>query len=473
MKGTDIPALKKEIGLLGSFSLGFADVGADIFLALGLIATYALGAMPLAILAAAAVYFLTGLAYAELASSIPVAGGASVYGERAFGRFAGFLGGWGLILDYTIDIALFAVAATGYLSFFFPQIRAFFSIVTALLIIVLVVINLFGIKESSFVNSVLTLGSVTLITALIVIGFGMAFDPGKLLAVMKPIDVSPGIHDFLYSITLAMVAFIGIESISQGAEETRNPEKTLPRAHIMAVVMVIIFALLISVLALGVISPQALAQNVDNPLVALAAALPFSNLLVPVVAFAGFAVCLVSANTGIIGVSRVTYSMSHHGFITRRFKWVHHTFGTPWVSIILFSIIAIYLASFGDMFFLGELYAFGALTAYMISNLSLIRLRFSEPGLARPFKVPLNVRIGKAEVSILSVLGVAGCAAMLILVALLHGTGRNFALLWFGGGIAYFLLYPHYRKIVDGNAEAQAGPTASNPAEALPAGEKT
>ena len=101
------------MALLASFSMGFADVGADIFLALGLIAAYAGGAMPLAILAAASVYVLTGLSYAELASSIPVAGGASVYGERAFGKFFGFLGGWGLMLDYTLDIALFAVAAAG------------------------------------------------------------------------------------------------------------------------------------------------------------------------------------------------------------------------------------------------------------------------------------------------------------------------------------------------------------------------
>ena len=103
-----IPTLKKELGFLGSFSMGFADVGADIFLALGLIAAYSGGAMPFAILIAAGVYVLTGLCYAELASAIPVAGGASVYGERAFGKLAGFIGGWGLMLDYTIDIALFA-----------------------------------------------------------------------------------------------------------------------------------------------------------------------------------------------------------------------------------------------------------------------------------------------------------------------------------------------------------------------------
>lgn len=81
--------LKQEMGLLASFSMGFADVGADIFLALGLIAAYAGGSMPFAILIAAGVYVLTGLTYAELASSIPVAGGASVYGERADCRTGG------------------------------------------------------------------------------------------------------------------------------------------------------------------------------------------------------------------------------------------------------------------------------------------------------------------------------------------------------------------------------------------------
>ena len=116
----DSTSLKKELGLLGSFSMGFADVGADIFLALGLIAAYAHGAMPLAILVAAIVYICSGLAYAELGSAIPIAGGSSSFGRRAFGDLAAFVAGWGLILDYTIDIALFAVASAGYLTFFIP-----------------------------------------------------------------------------------------------------------------------------------------------------------------------------------------------------------------------------------------------------------------------------------------------------------------------------------------------------------------
>ncbi|MCX6772208.1 MAG: amino acid permease, partial [Candidatus Micrarchaeota archaeon] len=179
--------LKQEMALLGSFSMGFADVGADIFLALGLIAAYAGGSMPLAILIAAFVYVLTGLSYAELSSAIPVAGGASVYGERAFGRLAGFIGGWGLMLDYTIDIALFAVAATGYLTIFFPEVRAIFPLATSLMIGVLALINLFGIKESSRVNSALTLGTIALVLMLLIIGFSTSFSMDKFVSGIKPL----------------------------------------------------------------------------------------------------------------------------------------------------------------------------------------------------------------------------------------------------------------------------------------------
>ena len=441
--------LRQEMGLLGSFSMGFADVGADIFLALGLIAAYAGGAMPLAILCAAAVYVLTGLAYAEQASSIPVAGGSAVYGERAYGKWAGFIGGWGLMLDYTIDIALFAVATVGYLSFFFPVIRLHFALSTAIVIFTLMLVNLFGIKESSLVNSVLTLGTIALVVILMVVGVGTTFSMQMFLSGLKPIQESPGIHDFLYSVTLAMVAFIGIESISQGAEETKNPEKTLPRAHISAVTSVVIFALAISVMALGIVPPKALADRADNPLVAVALALPFAGILVPIVAFTGFAICFVSANTGIIGVSRVTYSMSNHGLLTRRFQWVHPTFHTPWLTIILFSVVATILAAAGDMFFLGELYAFGALTAYLISNLSLIKLRFSEPGLARPFRMPLNISWEGRKIPVLAIIGTIGCVLMLFLVAWLHEAGRNFAIAWFVFGIVYYFFYRIYRRQKD------------------------
>ncbi len=437
--------LKKEVGLLGSFSLGFADVGAGIFLALGLIAAYAGGVTPLAILGAAFVYLLTGLSYAELSSYIPISGGASVFGERAFGRFVGFIGGWGLILDYTICIALFAVASAGYLSFFIPEIRSMFPLTSSILIVFLTLINLFGIKESSKVNSVLTVGTIILVVILAAVGFSQ-FDYSKFSSGLTPIEVNPGIHDFLYALTLAMVAFIGIESISQGAEETKNPERTLPLATIAAVIMVILSALSMSIISLGVVSPQTLSKNVESSLISFAQNLPLANLLVPTVALAGFAICLVSANTGIIGVSRVTYAMSNQNLVTRKFRWLHPQFCTPWIPTILFSVIAIILVFFGDLFFLGELYAFGALSAYLIANLSVVKLRFSDPQTKRPFKIPLNISFSKYSIPLPGILGSIGCFLMLVLVSVLHEEGRNVAFLWFGLGIIGYFAYGYYRK---------------------------
>ena len=449
--------LKKELGLLGSFSMGFADVGADIFLALGLIAAYAHGLMPLAILIAAIVYVTSGLSYAELASAIPVSGGSSAYGKRAFGPLIGFIAGWGLILDYTIDIALFAVAASGYLSFFLPSISI--PVFAAYLIFVLLVVNLLGIRESSAVNSALTLIVILILIAIVGLGFTFSYSSERFLAGLTPVDSDPGISNFLYSITLAIVAFVGIESISQGAEETRNPEKVIPRATLLAIVFVVLFAMLLSVMSLGIVSWQTLEGSMENPLVPVAKALPFASIIVPIVALAGFLVCFVSANTGIIGVSRVAYSMSGAGLMARRINWVHPKYRTPWITVIVFSVIAMALAYSGDMIFLGELYAFGALTAYTVTNLSLITLRIKEPHLHRPFKVPLNVKVQGHEIPLITIAGTVGCLVIFALVALLHTEGRNFAAVWFIFGVCYFFGYRYYRRRKDAQ-EALSGASA-------------
>jgi len=110
--------LKRDLGVLGSFSIGFADVGADIYVALGLVLFFAMGVAPLALAVAALGYMFTALSYAELASAIPKAGGASIFAREAFNDFWGFIAGWGLLLDYTIDIALFGWITMGYLGSF-------------------------------------------------------------------------------------------------------------------------------------------------------------------------------------------------------------------------------------------------------------------------------------------------------------------------------------------------------------------
>ncbi|VVB66402.1 Amino acid permease [Candidatus Gugararchaeum adminiculabundum] len=440
--------LKRGMGLLGSFSIGFADVGADLFLTLGLISAYAAGARPLAILIAALVYACTGYAYAELASAMPVAGGASSYGRRAFSPFVGFLGGWGLILDYTIDISLFAYAAVGYLTFFMPFLRETFSVAVAVLIVLLALINMLGIKESSRFNTMLTMFTILIVSCFIAFAFSTKFDTNVFISTIKPLQEDPGVHNFLYAITIAMVTFIGIESISQAAEETKDPGKIIPRATGLAIYVVIIFALVASVMVLGIISPQELSkpENIDNPMTAVAKKLPFTNILVPIIAFAGALICTVSANTGVIGSSRVVYALSKNGMISRRLCWLHPKYRTPWVSIILFSSLAIVLVFGGDLVFLAELYAFGALIAYLIGNASVISLRIREPNLFRPYKVPFNIKIKGYDIPLISIVGVISCSAVFALVALLHEQGRTFAFLWMVCGIIMYFSYKYYKQ---------------------------
>ncbi|MEM2138382.1 MAG: APC family permease, partial [Candidatus Anstonellaceae archaeon] len=344
---------------------------------------------------------------------------------------------------------LFAFASAGYLLFFFPAFAGAISSLAALLILVLMAVNLLGIKESSRLNSLLTVVVILVLLVLAIIGFGWSFDIDKFAAGIVPIGQNPGgWESFLYSITLAMVTFVGIESISQGAEETKEPHKIIPKATMLAIAVVLFFAMVFSVLSLGIVSPQTLKENMNNPFIPVVQAMPFANILVPIIAFAGFLVCFVSANTGIIGVSRVAYSMSNTGLISRRIQWVHPKFRTPWITIVIFSIIAMVLAFTGDMIFLGELYAFGALAAYSVTNFSLVALRIKEPNLHRPFKMPLNLKIAGREISLISLVGIISCLAVFALVALLHVEGRNFAFIWFALGALYFVAYKRYRKTV-------------------------
>jgi APA family basic amino acid/polyamine antiporter len=118
--GSAEEGLRREVTVWGSYMWGFADVGADSYVALGLVMAYAQGATSLAFALAGLVYIMIGLAYTELAATYPVAGGGHYFSLRGLGDFWGFVAGSALLLDYTIDIALFSLACAGYINFFLP-----------------------------------------------------------------------------------------------------------------------------------------------------------------------------------------------------------------------------------------------------------------------------------------------------------------------------------------------------------------
>ncbi len=465
--------MRREVGWYGSFAMGYADVGADIYVAIGLVALFAGGASPLAFLIASVTYVTTGLAYSELATIYPYAGGAHIYAMKAFNDLAGFIAGWAVMLDYTVDIALFSLASTGYLSFFFPGITTGHIVVTLLglrasiphlgliaaaLVAVLLVVNIIGIRESSFFNEILVSFDIVVEGVILIVGFVLAFSLARFLGQVGVVG-SPVFHtniayslpslgvqaqNFIYGITLAMTSFIGIESIAQAAEETRRPDKWIPRANKLSIVSVVIFAVGLSAVSMGLMGWQELAAARNDPISAIAAHIPILGAyLAPIVAITGFAICYVSTNTGVIGVSRIVFSMGRFDLLPRWFYKVHPKFKTPFRTIIIFGTIGAALALVGELTFVADLYNFGALLSYIIVNVCLIVLRNKDAGAYRAWKVPgtLTINLGarKILVPVISVLGAISCAVLWSLILTFHEGGRILGTAWLIVGIIGFV----------------------------------
>jgi APA family basic amino acid/polyamine antiporter len=452
--------LRRNIGILGNFAFGYADVAEGIYFTLGLVIIYAGAAATFAYLFATIAYVLTALCYAELASLYHVAGGAFVYARKAFGRNIGFLAAWALLLDYVVTTAISALAAIGYLGYFIPGLDSplVIGLATAAAIILLMGVNILGISESAKFSYFLVLFNLAGVALVLVTGYFFSFKPG--LNVIH-FGTSPTYPNFLYAITIAMSSYLGIEVISQSAGETRRPAKNIPRAVFLISAATVIATLTVSTLAVGVRSVQDFVNNptsVNDPVAFLALALPNGQILAALASFLGISVLLVASNAGIVGASRITYAMSEDGAIPRLFGRLHKKHNTPFISIIIFSAISVAIAFSGQLDLVAQLYNFGALLAYVIVGLSLISLRNSDKALFRPFKTPGSIKIkpfwrrdrsGTDERYVIPIIGVLCVLADLtvwLLVVILHPLGRVFGSIWMGLGLLIFFAYTRVRK---------------------------
>ncbi|MBS7655978.1 amino acid permease [Candidatus Bathyarchaeota archaeon] len=471
-------SLKREVGWFGSFCMGYADVGADIYVAIGLVAYYAAGASPIAFLIASITYICTGLAYAELASIYPYAGGAQIYAMKAFNDFAGFIAGWAVMLDYTVDITLFSLASAGYLSFFFPWLKNSYltlsifneifqighiNLMALMLVLMLLAINIIGIKESSVFNEALVSLDLIVEAVILVFGFALAFNfyfflkqimilgaPLTLSNIFYIKDLNVNSQNFIYGVTLAMTSYIGIESIAQAAEETVRPYKWIPIANKLSILSVMVFAVGLSTLSVGIMPWNVLAEAREDPMAALAHAIPIiGKFISPIVALTGVAICLVSTNTGVIGVSRVTFSMGRFKLMPEFFHKVHPRFKTPYLTIIIFGSIGGLMVFLGDLRLIADLYNFGALLSYIIVNLCLIILRNVESEVYRPWKTPgelkLKIKGKNIIIPLIGLIGFISCLIIWSLVLIYHREGRILGVAWLLIGI---ILFYFYRKML-------------------------
>ncbi len=476
--------LRRDVSVWGSYMWGYAAVGADIYTALGIITLAALGLTPLAFLAAGIVFALVGLCYAELASAYPLAGGGQYFTLRGLGDLSGLVAGAALVLDYTIDISLFTVVAFGYFNYFLPWITfghhasdftttigpihlAWLWLVESVAgILLLIWLNVRGIKVSTNFNEIVGTVAIVAQTIIVLAGFVLVWDPG--LVAHQILFHQPSLSEFAFGSSLAIIAFVGLETISQVAQETRRPATIIPRTSIGLVISVLLFAMAFSLLAIGMLDahtgkPLDFHGHEGDPVALIAQNIPIIGAVAaPLTAAIGALIVFISANSGVVSSSRLSYSMSQFDLLPTWFSKVNRRFATPARAVIVFGGVALLQTVFA--FFtpgqpgksaaidvLADLYAFGATTGYLLVFISLFVLRLNDPFTPRPYMMPINIRItykgNQVWFPVLGFLGFLGVLFFLVMVLLTHQYARIIGPLWVIGAIILFAMYRRKRGL--------------------------
>jgi APA family basic amino acid/polyamine antiporter len=441
--------LRRILGVPALFSTGYGNVGSSIYYALGIVAVVAMGATPIALGIAGILFIFTALTYAEGTAMLPEAGGSASFARHGFNDAAGFTAGWALMLSYIVTISISAFTIPPYLGFFWEPFKAspYIGTLAAIGIVVfLMTINVIGIKETSVLNIGAAIVDIVTQVSLVVIGFILLFDPEVIFH--RIIDSWPTTGNLVFGIALASIAYTGIETMSQMAEETKQPEKRVPRALIMMIFAVLVIFAGISLVSFSAMTPQELASEWGrDPVAGIAANLPFAllrDVLKPLIAILAATILLIATNAGLIGISRLAFSLGTYRLIPAPLSRVHPRFKTPYISIILFGIIAILIILPGlfaaDVFQnMGALYAFGSLLAFMFAHASILSLRIRKPEAGRPFKLGWNLRIRGRELPVSALFGLAATLTIWGIILATQPYSRWVGIIWMViGAIVYY-----------------------------------
>jgi len=445
------------LGVASVFSAGYGNVGSSIYYALGIVALAAVGATPVALGIAGILFIFTALTYAEGTSMMPEAGGSANFAMRGFNRATGFAAGWALMLSYIATISMSSFTIPPYLGLFWAPLKDSPQVGTAVamgIIFLLMIVNIIGVRETSVINVGAAVLDITTQITLIIIGFILLYNPTVLIH--RIIDNWPSLENLVLGIALASIAYTGIETASQMAEETRLPEKRVPRAIIMMIFAVLAIFAGISLVSFLSMSPQELGTVwARDPVAGIAANIPIkllSDILKPLVGILAGTILLIATNAGLIGISRLAFSLGQHKLAPRMFIRIHRRFQTPYLSIILFSGIGIIILipgffSPGVFENVGALYAFGSLLAFMFSHASIISLRIREPDTPRPFHLHWNINIKKYKLPITAILGFLATAFVWVIIVITQPYSRWLGISWMIFGLLiYFFFSRNHNK---------------------------
>jgi basic amino acid/polyamine antiporter, APA family len=420
------------------------------------VAIYAAGMTPVVFVIAGLIFAATAATYTEATTMYPEAGGSSSFARRAFNEFWSFFAAWGQMLTYIITISISAFFVPHYLGVFWGALgHPPADIIGGILVVVVLgTLNVLGARESAGVNIFFAVTDFLTQCLLVIVGIFLVLDP-HLLVKQVDFGTTPTISDFLIAIPVGMVAYTGIETISNMAEEARDVGKTIPRGIALVVGAVAVIYTFLPAVALSAMPvkdgttvlalPKEQGGFADDPVLGVVKNMDLGALQGAAEIYVGLlaaTILFIATNAGLIGVSRLTYSMGQHRQLPERLRILHPRFRTPYVAIMVFGGIACVAILPGQADFLGTIYAFGAMLSFTMAHLAVITLRFRKPDQERPWRGPGNITVGDGkQLPLFAVFGALGTGIAFIVVTVLDVRVLVSGLLWLAIGITVYVLY--------------------------------
>jgi APA family basic amino acid/polyamine antiporter len=453
--------LERVLGANALFATAYGNVGSSIYYALGLTAGIALGLTPLVFIISGLIFAATAATYAEGTVRYPEAGGSSSFARHAFNELVSFGAAWAQMLNYVITVAISVIFVPHYLSIFWEPLRTtpWDVIVGIAFTWLLVGLNIVGIQEAAKLNILLAVLDFGTQLLLVAVGFFLIFSPDVLSANIH-FGTAPTWSSFALAIPVAMIAYTGIETVSNLAEEARDPLRSIPKA--ISWVAVAVFAIYftlpwIALSAMPVVkeggkyvtqlgqSPAeggfkndpvlGLVENLGIHGTVLSAAKIYVGVLAATILF-------IATNAGIIGASRITYSMATYRQLPQVFRRLHPKLKTPWLSLLVFAGIAptLFLLS-GQVDFLGRMYAFGAMLSFTIAHVAVTALRVRRRDEELPWRARPNIMIRGISWPLFAIVGALGTGAAWLVVVVQDAPTRYAGLGWLIAGFTFYVLY--------------------------------
>lgn len=372
-------------------------VGAGIYSVIGAAAGAAGESLWLSFLLSAVVALLTALSYAEMTTAFPTAGAEYVYLKRAFPKtdWVAFHVGFILLVGGAVTAATVATAFGSYMRVF-VDLPA--SVSAALLMVVCAAINIWGLRESSWVNILFT--SVEVVGLVLVIAAGLTHD-----GFVAPLTAAPQ-PGIIAGASILFFVYLGFEETANLAEEARNPGRDLPRAIFISLAITTVLYVLVALAVVALVSPKELAQSGAPLATAIETDWPRAGgVLAALALFATGNTVLIT----MIATSRLAYSLARDDEIPGVFAQLLTRRRTPWMATILILALAAAFVPLGSIRILAELSSFSALLAFLAVNLAVIVLRYRMPDQIRPFRVPFAI----GRMPVVPIMGMGGIGVLL------------------------------------------------------------